>query len=217
MKKNWLRKIWDKIKGISYNDPVKHCPTYKDSGCVHVDGLLCDFPNCGIQNIGRKKKTITVFPHRAFDEFCKRNGLNDFNVGKKTDMAFISIIGTKPCLKYYLDESDTKHHFRFNHHNVLNLEFDDISQDEIEWYGHIFKGMSMKQAEKLFKFIERNINCNFYIHCRAGASRSQGVGNFIYNFYKDMFESDTLLPHPNKDVYRKLSRCFYKKYRPDYE
>ena len=30
------------------NDPVKHCPVYKEIGCSHVDGYLCDFPDCCI-------------------------------------------------------------------------------------------------------------------------------------------------------------------------
>lgn len=30
------------------NDPIKHCPVYKDHGCAHVDGYLCDYPNCSI-------------------------------------------------------------------------------------------------------------------------------------------------------------------------
>ena len=162
-------------------------------------------------------KTIDVLPQRVFDEQCEEMKLNDDNIENITDIAFISIIGTPECLKYYLDESGTKHWFNKNHDNVLNLDFDDISVDEIEWEGHIFKGMSMEQAQQLFDFIENNIDKSFKIHCRAGFSRSQGVGAFINDFYKGQFESDTLLPHPNKDVYRKLSRCYYKKYRPDYE
>lgn len=27
-------------------DPVKNCKLYKDKGCSHVDGMLCDFPHC---------------------------------------------------------------------------------------------------------------------------------------------------------------------------
>ena len=158
-----------------------------------------------------KDKWITVLPHRVFDERCSEEKLNDENV-EKEDMAFVSIIGTPECLIYYLDEGDTKHYFEKEHPNVINLDFDDISSDEIEWEGHIFKGMSMEQAERLFEFIENNIDKSFRIHCRAGFSRSQGVGAFINDFYPGQFKSETLLQHPNKDVYRKLSRCYYKKY-----
>ena len=30
------------------SDPIKNCPVYKNEGCSHVDGLLCDFPTCDI-------------------------------------------------------------------------------------------------------------------------------------------------------------------------
>jgi len=31
-------------------DPVRSCELYKDEGCAHVDGYLCDFPNCDMRN-----------------------------------------------------------------------------------------------------------------------------------------------------------------------
>lgn len=30
------------------NDPVKDCAVYREIGCSHVDGILCDYPNCSI-------------------------------------------------------------------------------------------------------------------------------------------------------------------------
>lgn len=30
-------------------DPVKHCDLYKDEGCAHVDGFLCDFETCSMR------------------------------------------------------------------------------------------------------------------------------------------------------------------------
>lgn len=30
------------------NDPIKHCRVHKEIGCAHVDGYLCDFPECSI-------------------------------------------------------------------------------------------------------------------------------------------------------------------------
>ena len=27
-------------------DPVKHCDLYKNEGCTHVDGFLCDYDTC---------------------------------------------------------------------------------------------------------------------------------------------------------------------------
>jgi hypothetical protein len=36
---------------LRYNrsDPVKHCEVYKNEGCIHVDGLLCNYPHCDIR------------------------------------------------------------------------------------------------------------------------------------------------------------------------
>jgi len=31
---------------MSDSDPVEMCSIYKEQGCSHVDGLLCDFPEC---------------------------------------------------------------------------------------------------------------------------------------------------------------------------
>ena len=30
------------------NDPVKGCDLYKNEGCCHVDGILCDYPKCSM-------------------------------------------------------------------------------------------------------------------------------------------------------------------------
>ena len=44
--------IFKKIKRLYYrfrnSDPVKNCPVYHEQGCSHVDGMLCDFPDCRI-------------------------------------------------------------------------------------------------------------------------------------------------------------------------
>lgn len=29
-------------------DPVRSCKLYKEQGCSHVDGYLCDFPTCSM-------------------------------------------------------------------------------------------------------------------------------------------------------------------------
>ena len=47
---NLEKVIREIIKIIKENDPVYGCKVYKDLGCSHVDGLLCDFPNCSINN-----------------------------------------------------------------------------------------------------------------------------------------------------------------------
>lgn len=31
---------------LQWSDPVYRCNVYKEIGCCHVDGPLCDFPQC---------------------------------------------------------------------------------------------------------------------------------------------------------------------------
>lgn len=40
----------------SKDDPVKHCEVYKDEGCSHVDGLLCDVEDCPIREDYNERK-----------------------------------------------------------------------------------------------------------------------------------------------------------------
>ena len=42
---NFIKKIIDKLRS---SDPVYNCPVFLNEGCAHVDGLLCDYPNCNI-------------------------------------------------------------------------------------------------------------------------------------------------------------------------
>ena len=166
------------------------------------------------------KSKIVVLSHYLFDEKMRECGLNNQNVDNLKDTAFISIIGTKECLEYYLDEGETKHFFMNNHENVLNLDFDDISTD-VDYDGHIFKTMRMEQAEKAVEFIENMVNqgrTTFYIHCRAGMSRSRAFAEFIYRTfgedfdieYEDRNDYTTLL---NQGVLRRLNHAYWKKHK----
>ena len=161
---------------------------------------------------------LKVLSHYLFDEDMKNMGLNDDNV-EGTNMAFISIIGTPECLKYWLNESDTKHYFK-DHPNVLNLEFDDIGED-VMYNGHNFKTMRMEQAEKTIDFIENNIEKGVEIiegHCRAGYSRSRAIFEFIYRYckehdidveYEDRNDFTTFV---NQGVLRRLNHAYWKKH-----
>lgn len=42
--------IIKKLYFMYKNDPVKKCNVYKNNGCSHVDGFLCDFPSCNIES-----------------------------------------------------------------------------------------------------------------------------------------------------------------------
>lgn len=59
---NFIKKIIDKLRS---SDPVYNCPVFLNEGCAHVDGMLCDYPNCNIIKETKSKtdmKTeITLF------------------------------------------------------------------------------------------------------------------------------------------------------------
>ena len=154
-----------------------------------------------------KMKKIEVSSHLRFEEKCKAMGVNDENVEseKFSEYAFIDIIGTRDAIEKYLHEPNTKHWFDRGHPNVLNLEFDDVSEKEFEYNGIIFKGFTQEQARKSYEFILNNSNKDFIICCRAGLSRSQAFGNFIHDYFGG-YDSESLLDTPNYYVYTQLTR-----------
>lgn len=54
-----IKKLFTDWKYIHQNDPVKKCELYKNEGCSHVDGMLCDFPNCSMNNDYIKERSLS--------------------------------------------------------------------------------------------------------------------------------------------------------------
>lgn len=160
-------------------------------------------------HIGMKKtRTAKAYSHIDFDIICSTNHWDDDNVEELSDKAFISIVGTEECQKYYLEEVE-EHWFKRNHPNVLNLEFDDVTHD-LEWHGHIFKAMTEQQAREAYEFIQKNLGRDFYVHCRAGVSRSAAISDFITTNYPEMYRArmSELVQHkPNQRVFGLLTIC----------
>lgn len=160
-----------------------------------------------------QNKHVIAYSHNEFDEICRINGWNDDNVDALSDKAFISIISSEECQKYYLEE-DKKHWFKRDHRNVLNLEFDDISEDNL-YKGHQFKAMTDEQAKRVFEFIENNIGKDLIFHCSAGVSRSGALCMFVLDMYGDMYIkhfSEICRMRQNVHVLSLLKRCYYEKY-----
>lgn len=156
-------------------------------------------------------KRVNVYSHQEFNNICETENICDNNVESLTDKAFISIVGTEECRKYYL-EDETSHWFNEEHTNVINLQFDDLTEDFM-WKGHLFKAMKQDDADRLLKFIIANLGKEFNIHCLAGQSRSQGVARFIVDCFQDYDESslrqDNPCLTPNRHVLRLLKRSLY--------
>ena len=159
---------------------------------------------------------LFCFSHEEFDNECLKHGYSDSCV--PDNIAFISIIGTEDCQKYYLEETE-EHWFKDNHPGVLNLEFDDIAEDEIIWEGHRILGLSEGQAKEIVEFIDKNIGKDFWIHCRAGFSRSQAIVRYILDLYSDIewkTRKDNPCLSPNIDVLQKLKRIKWNEARSTY-
>lgn len=154
---------------------------------------------------------IRTLQHEVFDEKCYKLNVFDYNVDEYNHLAFISIIGTS-----LTDDDNLSHWFKTNHNNVLNLELDDITETVIV-NGIALKAMSEEQASKCVDFIEQNLGKDFYIHCRAGVSRSGAVSQFIYDIFRDQvdvedFRQNNRHIQPNNHVLTMLKRAFYKKH-----
>lgn len=44
-----IQRFIENLKNALMNDPVKYCQVYKEIGCSHVDGYLCDMKTCDIR------------------------------------------------------------------------------------------------------------------------------------------------------------------------
>lgn len=127
--------------------------------------------------MNQNKKTAYAMSHQDFDIMCSTNHWDDSNVEELTDRAFISIVSSDECQKYYLEE-DEEHWFKEDHPNVLNLAFDDITEDMV-YEGHQFSAMTMKQGKQIFDFIETILVKTFQFIV-GQASRVQALCAVLY-------------------------------------
>ena len=78
-----------------------------------------------------------------------------------------------------------------------------------------YEEFTKEMADDVVKFIEKNIDKDFYIHCSAGISRSQAITKFIHLNYDRNWElnprnSDYLFA--NGMVYQMLCEAHRKLY-----
>lgn len=153
--------------------------------------------------------------------YCfSRKGFNSFMFGKgwtdetlPDNVAVISICCTEPVKNNLFtnryDGSDDTHRFS-SRNNVLNLDFDDINEEVRHCDGgYIATNITKEQADEAVKFIEAHKDCDFYIHCNAGKSRSQAFVKYIMEQYPDIeWETNpfNLCLYPNVYVSNMLKR-----------
>lgn len=138
----------------------------------------------------------------------KKNGWDDSNI--PVNAAFISICCTPDIKKNYLEELKHKnddHWFKHNHSNVLNVEFDDITESSIETYYGIAYGITDEIAQKIAKFIKDNHDKEIiYVHCMAGKSRSIAVGKLISEYCNCRLSCYFGIDNLNEFVYNKIRK-----------
>jgi len=116
--------------------------------------------------------------------------MNDENIEQFDRVALISISDTSGLW--------SGHYFSFEHDNVINFDFDDVSNrlekspiNKNECYP-----MTEDDEVKNFNFIKKHSGRNFIIHCAAGISRSGAVGQFITD-YLELDQMDFRQKNPN--------------------
>lgn len=127
-----------------------------------------------------------------------------------------------------------EHYFMTGTSHILNIRFDDIDPDTWHQDGfdldnaspadfvyareredegnftHYSYALNPVQAKKIVDFIDSNLGRDFYIHCSAGVSRSQGVVRYILDTYDEyiwQIRKDNPPFAPNYHVVRMLKRA----------
>ena len=129
-------------------------------------------------------KKLYVYSKSDFLEFVsKNNWLEKFP--ERT--AVISICNVGESHNHIFD-SDI-------YENVLNVEFDDVSEKDPNF-------IDKETSKNIVEFIDKNISCNIYIHCDAGKSRSQAVARYIMDVYPHNWKTRAENPciTPNIDI-----------------
>lgn len=152
-----------------------------------------------------EKVKIYVMSKVRFHDMVNRNQLDDNNVDEFFRIAFICIHDTSG--DYYASPL-----FRQEHHNVLNLSFDDVEEDL--QVSPTNKGMTRafteNDAKKIIKFLDSNKSVEtIVVHCAGGISRSGAVGQFALDYLngdKEIFKINNPQIIPNARVVRILNQ-----------
>lgn len=142
-----------------------------------------------------KMPAAYIFSKRLFDNYMREHGICDTNL--PSDMAVVSIGELEESEHYFQDSTQ-----------VLNIDFWDVNDYEVEGV----KGLTDEQAETIHDFISNNIGKDFYIHCRAGVSRSQAVARFLHDIHG--YETISVAQNgafPNQHVLSLLKKLHDKK------
>lgn len=114
-------------------------------------------------------------------------------------------------MQLYLDERKANTHHKTSNENFMHVQY--IKNDFSDVIGKdIIYTMNYEQADKMERFIDDCVNkgLDIYVHCAAGASRSQGVVRYILDTYPDInwqTRKANECRTPNVHVVRMLKRA----------
>lgn len=72
MKIKWRNLFKYEINFNLFRDPLIGCELYKEKGCSHVDGFLCDYPNCCMLDDYRLKRNKTIVRRKKLNKLIKK-------------------------------------------------------------------------------------------------------------------------------------------------
>lgn len=153
---------------------------------------------------------IYVMSKVQFQDTLNRNGIDDTTVDEYIKVAFICINDSSG--DYYHDPL-----FVHDHHNVLNLWFDDVENE-----GELSptnkgenRAFSTQHASRIIEFLESNKHVDtLMIHCAAGISRSGAVGRVALEYLqgnRESFKINNGQINPNPRVERMLNEAWHKR------
>ena len=157
---------------------------------------------------------LYCFSRQDFNKYMDLQNWTDETL--PNDVAIISICCTEPVKENLVHahyDGKTDFHRFADKENVLNLDFDDITEEIRHCEGgYDAIGITKEQAEKAVKFIDAHKNSDFFIHCNAGKSRSQAFVKYIQEQYPDrqwVLNPNNPCLYPNVFVSNLLKRSAY--------
>jgi len=91
--------------------------------------------------------------------------------------------------------------------DILKLKFDDVD-GRVHDIGSSDNVMSIEQAHKILDFVIENINCDVFVSCDAGMSRSPGIVVALEQIFNSKDVSDSYRHH-NRFVKNRIRDVWY--------
>ena len=145
---------------------------------------------------------IHALAKNKFDKIVKDFGITEDNVTSFKDKYFISISHSAYNIND-IGEAEWIPLFKKNQENVLCLLFDDVLCD----MSSTIRAFTIEQAQETYSFLSKikDLNCELYIHCAMGSSRSVAIAEFAADMFGEKFINARIDRNANKLVLHLLN------------